>query len=126
MAVKGDPGTTKYGLTLQPTSRLSPEEVLTGRRLASQEALDLMESPHIGADYVDQAGRSYDAMGTPKAYQYFNQRDFLGAIDDHLLKSNDLTVIDLSGATAGQRLVIRAYVAGLGLVQRSKIVFVGD
>jgi hypothetical protein len=107
-------------------SRLTPEEVQTGERLASQTGLQLTESPHIGAEFVDTAGKTYDAMGRPRAYQFFNQTEFLGAIDDHLLKSNNFTVIDLTGASENQVQIIQNYVDGLSKTLRDKIIFVGQ
>lgn len=122
----GDLGSREFRLTLRERSRLSPDEILTGQRLAVQEKLHLVESWHVGAEFVDGSGRSYDAMGRPKAYQHFNRNVFLGAIADHLLKSNDFTVIDLTGATVTQSSIIRDYVAGLDPGMRSKIIFVGE
>jgi hypothetical protein len=47
------------------------------------------ESPHVGAEYVDDLGRSFDALGSPAASAHWNQTQFLRSIDSHLLKSND-------------------------------------
>ena len=87
-----------------------------------QRGLTLSESEHVGAEYIDQFGRTYDAMGTPKASQYWNQDKFLEAIDSHLLKSNDYTVIDLTEFTSGQINVVEVYVKGLSGNLQNKII----
>lgn len=83
-------------------TRLSADELATGQRLEAQLGKSLKESTHLGADYVDDLGRSYDALGgfDPK---FFNDKRFLLQIDKHLRKSNDFTVIDLTGFSQAQR-----------------------
>ena len=116
----------QQGLQLRANSRLDGDEILTGQRLAQQEGLQLTESEHIGAEYVDTAGKSYDAMGTPKAYEYFNQKQFQSAIDDHILKSNHFTAIDLTGASPDQATIIKNYVGTLDKAKQAKVIFVGQ
>ena len=53
--------------------------------------LEFVESEHVGAEYIDNLGRTYDAVGQPGASQFWNEEQFLKSIDDHLLKSNDTT-----------------------------------
>jgi len=83
------------------------------------------ESPHVGAEYVDDLGRSYDALGTPAASAHWNERQFLRSIDSHLLKSNDFTVVDLTGFTRGQVGTVSGYVNSLSTEMQSRIVRIG-
>jgi len=106
--------------------RLSDAEQATaGRLMAQRPDIKLSESPHVGAEYVDQFGRSYDQMGKPAASTYWNERQFLRSIDEHLLKSNDYTVIDLTDFTPAQRQVVSNYVDGLSQVSRDRIIRIG-
>lgn len=95
-------------------TRLDPDELNTGLRLLDEKpdlGLQLSESPHEGAEFVDQFGNTYDAMGKPAAYQNWNPWQFFRSISTHLLKANTFTVIDLTGASAAQAAAIQAYVA---------------
>ena len=58
---------------------------------------------NAGEDFVDSNGVTYDAIGTPNAYQYWNENKFLDALQGHLYrKSADYTVLDLTGASSSQ------------------------
>ena len=83
------------------------------------------ESPHVGAEYVDDLGRSYDALGSPAASAHWNQGQFLRSIDSHLLKSNDFTVVDLTGFTSNQVGVVSSYVDSLSPAAQAQIVRIG-
>jgi RHS repeat-associated protein len=106
-------------------TRLTPEELVTGQRLESQLGKTLRESPHIGAEYVDDLGRSYDALGTPNASKFWSQKKFLASIDGHLLKSNDFTVIDLTGFTPAQIAAVNSHLATLTTAQLARIIRIG-
>jgi hypothetical protein len=106
-------------------TRLSPAEQATAARLQAQTGLKLRESPHRGAEFIDDLGRTYDALGNPKASQFWNEKRFLNSIDNHLLKSNDFTVIDLTGFTQQQFTVVRNYVDGLPQASQAKIIRIG-
>lgn len=54
-----------------------------------------------------------------------NEQEFLNSIDEHLLKSNDFTVIDLTGFTEEQIGTVRAYINNLPAESQSKIISVG-
>jgi len=110
---------------LDDSIRLTPEELATGRYLEQQLGKILHESPHEGAEFIDDLGRTYDALGTPQASQYWNWADFEDSINRHLLKSNDFTVIDVRGFTPDQIATVRAYVDSLPESQRAKIIAVG-
>jgi hypothetical protein len=109
-------------------TRLSPaEQAIAARLKAHPDFADrtFHESPHVGAEYVDDLGRSYDAVGTPEASRYWNERVFLRSIDQHLLKSNDYTVVDLSGFTPDQVAAVRRHLDGLPATEQDKIVRIG-
>jgi hypothetical protein len=67
-------------------------KLATGERLSKQLGIPLKESPHAGAEFVDDLGRTYDALGRPAASKFWNPKAFFKSIDAHLLKSNDLLV----------------------------------
>ena len=105
-------------------TRLSADELATGQRLEAQLGKSLKESIHLGADYVDDLGRSYDALGgfDPK---FFNEKRFLLQIDKHLRKSNDFTVIDLTGFSQAQIDAVRRHLLTLSQEQIKSIIQIG-
>jgi hypothetical protein len=116
IAAEGIPGAT----------RLSEVEQATAQRLLNaQPELKLTESAHEGAEYVDQFGRTYDALGNPKASQFWNEQQFLNQIDKHLLKSNDFTVVDLTGFTDAQITTVKSYINSLPAASQAKIIRIG-
>lgn len=106
------------------SSRLSEAEVDTGEHLAAQTGLHLEESAHIGEEFVDKAGKTYDAMGQPKAYEYWKPSQFMQSIDDHLNKAVDFVAIDLKGASKEQIAAITKYVSGLAKDDQARIKYV--
>jgi hypothetical protein len=66
--------------------------------------------PDPGFDWIDDLGRTFDAMGDGTTSRYFKFDKFKAAIDHHLRKGNTFTVIDMTGYTAEQISVVRAYV----------------
>ena len=114
--------TTSLRLPTPFASRLSPDELATGRRLEAQLGRPLKESPHVGAEFVDDLGRSYDALGTSKASQFWNEKQFVNSIDGHLLKSNNFTVIDLTGFTQAQIAAVKNHLATLTPEQLARII----
>ena len=109
--------------------RLTPAEQATAARLQRHPdftARAFKESEHDGADYIDDRGRSYDAMGSPEASRHWNDGSlFIRAIDNHLRKSTDFTVIDLTGFTAEQIGIVRGYVNSLPDKAQARIVRIG-
>jgi hypothetical protein len=83
-------------------------------------------SDHEGAEFVSAAGRTDDALGTPAAYRFWNEKAFLSSIDRHLRKSNDFTVIDLTGASRAQIDAIRRHVGSLESELQDRILYVGQ
>jgi len=93
-----------------------------GRESFSEKTPDPFSSllPH-----VDDLGRTYDALGRPAASIFWNERQFLNSIDQHLLKSNDFTVIDLTGFAPSQIAAVRRHLATLSPAQLAKIIRIG-
>lgn len=109
-------------------ARLSAAEQATAARLQQLPQFagrTFSESPHVGAEFVDDLGRSYDALGTPAASARWNQGQFLRSIDSHLLKSNDFTVVDLTGFTSDQAGVVSGYLDSLSPASQARIVRIG-
>jgi RHS repeat-associated protein len=107
-------------------TRLSAVEQATASRLLqAQPDLTLNESEDVGADFVDQNGQTYDAMGSPAASQYWNEEQFLDSLDSHLLKANDFTVVDLTGFTGSQISTIANYINSLPAELQAKIIKIG-
>jgi len=105
--------------------RLSPAEQATAARLQAQTGLRLRESPHVGSEYVDDLGRTYDALGDPIASRFWDELQFLRSIDRNILKSNDFTFIDMTGFTQQQIDVVRNHVNGLPQASQAKIMRIG-
>ncbi|MDA8021299.1 MAG: hypothetical protein MPN21_28025 [Thermoanaerobaculia bacterium] len=110
---------------LEKATRLSPAERATGERLQNQLGMTLRESPHVGAEYVDDLGRSYDAVGTPRSSGFLNQKEFTESIREHLDKDNDFTVVDVTGFTEGQIRAVGEYIDSLTVEERAKIRKIG-
>jgi hypothetical protein len=79
----------------------------------------------VGAEVVDEVGRSYDFVGDPRAGRYWNLRQFEASLSDHLLKSNDYTVVDMSGFTEAQKEEVRAFLDRLPGDDRAKVIRIG-
>ncbi len=113
------------GLTVSAGSRLTQAEISTGERLAEQGGLRLFQSGHVGAEFVEATGKTYDAMGGVQAYKYFGSgTDFFKSITRHVNKSVDYVALDLKGASENQIKAIEKFVGGLTKEQQSKIVYV--
>lgn len=110
--------------------RLRPAEQDTLRR--AQEAwpdLGLRGVPdERDGEYVDKNGNTYDQMGNPKTSDHWSpraQQQFEDSIDAHLRKSNDGTIIDLTGFSEESREAIREYVDSLPPTEQVKILRIG-
>lgn len=104
---------------------MSEAEKATGDRLSRKLNEPLYQSEHVGAEYVDEFGRTYDAMGTPEASRFWNAAKFFESIDRHLLKSNDFTVIDLTDFTPGQKAAVGSYLDTLSSAARARVIRIG-
>jgi hypothetical protein len=79
-------------------------------------------------EYVDSQGRTYDQMGDPVASQHWNPKSaqvFYRAIDKHLIKSIDFTVIDLTGFSEQSIADITNYIDSLPATEQAKIIRIG-
>lgn len=125
-ASTGSPVSAPSGLTVSAATRLTASEISTGVRLAEQTGVALRDSPHIGAEFVSAAGKSY-AMGTAAAYageKWGNGSQFFSSILRHVNKSVDYVAIDLAGASRAQIQAIEKYVSTLSKEQQAKILYV--
>ena len=103
-------------------ARLSATEISTGIRFAEQEGIHLSVSSHVGEEFVDAAGKTYDAIGGGKAFEHFGDGSkFLNSLGKHVLKSVDNVIVDLKGASEEQVNTIKNYVGGLKDTQQAKI-----
>ncbi len=110
--------------------RLSESELATLRRV--QEMFPDREfsvSPEErDGEYTDNEGRTYDQMGNPKTSEYWssaNEQRFYDSIDEHLLKSVNFTVIDLTGFSDQSIADITSYVDSLPEAEQAKIIRIG-
>ncbi len=78
-------------------------------------------SDHVGAEVVDDLGRSYDFLGSSAASRYWNEGEFLGSIKTHLRKSNNFTVVDLAGFEQSHARSVRRFVDALSESDRSHL-----
>ena len=109
-------------------SRLSEAEKLTAKRLEDSPGMKSRKfrvSEHEGSEYTDDLGRTYDALGDIRASQYWNEGEFTKSIRSHLLKSNDFTVVDLTGFTDAQIRAVDDYIRSLQGEWQSKIIKIG-
>ena len=110
---------------LKNAMRLSPDELLTGQRLEQLLGKGLRESPHVGAEYIDDLGRAFDALGGLNASKFWNEGKFLNSIRKHLLKSDVTTVIDLTGFTPQQIVAVQKFLGTLSPEELAKIIRIG-
>jgi RHS repeat-associated protein len=109
-------------------TRLSEAEQATLGRLqalSSSKGLTFTESAHVGAEVVDNSGRSYDFLGDPAASAYFSERRFTQSIANHLRKSNDFTVVDLTGFTEAQQGAVSSYLDSLPASEQARLIRIG-
>lgn len=127
----GVPASGQAAKAIPDAIRLDETEQETAARLKAQlgdRLTGLTEDPHIGGDYegiLDGKKVSFDAMGAPGASAHWDEKEFLDAIDDHLLKSNEYTVIDLTGFDSDQITIIEGYVDSLPAGAQLKIIRIG-
>jgi hypothetical protein len=93
----------------RPAERLTAERVATRAEFRGR-AFRALPPPDPGFDWIDDLGRTFDAMGDGTTSQYFNLKKFKASIDHHLRKGNTFTVIDMTGYTIDQISAVRAYV----------------
>jgi hypothetical protein len=82
-------------------------------------------SEHVGSEVTDDLGRTYDSLGSAAASQFWNERKFFGSIMNHVQKSNDFTVIDVTGFASEHRSAVEVFLNGLLDDLESKVVRIG-
>jgi hypothetical protein len=123
--IDGSTPGTPGRLTISTATRLTIAEISTGVRLAEQTGAALVQSEHVGAEFVDAAGKTYDAMGGTKAFEHFGDgKQFLNSIVHHVNKMVDRVAIDLKGASKDQVGAIKDFVKTLTKKQQDKVVYV--
>jgi hypothetical protein len=111
-------------------ARLSDPEAATLTRLQDEfpERGFKASAEERDGEFTDSQGRTYDQMGDPRTSQFWNPRNaqrFYDAIDEHLLKSMDYTVIDLTGFSDQSIADITNYVDSLPEAEQAKIIRIG-
>jgi hypothetical protein len=122
------------GKPISDAARLSPSEQGTaGRMMKQNPKLKLKEYPTDDYDYYDantgnaSTAQKYDQMGDPGASENWRPDTFYKAIKRHTLKSNSITVIDLSYFTEEQAYEIMSYVQNNFTAElQARIVYVFD
>lgn len=109
------------------TNYAKPPERATAERIAARPEFKgrrfrVPPPPDPGFDWIDDLGRTFDAMGDGTTAKHFKFNSFKAAIDHHMLKGNNFTVIDMTGYTTDQISAVRAYVDTL---PAAKIIRVG-
>jgi hypothetical protein len=111
--------------TVANVTRLREAELETGKRLSRKLGVPLKEGSHVGEEFVDPAGKTYDAFGVPAAAMYWNEKEFMNGLQHHLLKSVDFIVIDLTGFSPEQVAVVERHLSTLPPTKLSKIIRIG-
>jgi RHS repeat-associated protein len=100
----------------------SKAEARTAVRLEQTLGIKLTRSRGVG-DWVDRAGRVYDAIGSGLTANRFNAQSFVSQIRDHLRKKGiDRVVLDVRGLNASQIRIVRNYVERLSQDQQRRII----
>ena len=82
----------------------------------------LLRDPSGQADWLDAAGRSYDAVG-PVPPGKFVLRSVTRQIDKHLLKQGlDRVVVDLSARAASERNSVLAFISRLSSAEQTRMI----
>jgi RHS repeat-associated protein len=114
------------GPPIAQAKRLKPAERLTAERLQRARGIKLYESAAEGADFVDELGRTYDAVGGIGASTHWDEKQFLKSLFEHVAhKTNDFTVVDLVGYAQHQIEAVKKYVGGLPPNLQAKIIRLG-
>jgi hypothetical protein len=104
------------------------KEFLSGEVKTAWRLQELLQQPlkrsTIGGDFIAPEGKVYDAMG-PVPDKYFNMKEFANSINDHLLKSEMTTVIDLTGMRPNNIKMVDDYLSTLPPEARAKIIRIG-
>jgi RHS repeat-associated protein len=100
-------------------------EAQVATRLESQLGRRLSRDLSGAADWVDDIGRTYDAVG-PIPSQHFNLQSVTNSIGGHLNKQGlNKVVVDLSGLSSSQASQVSRYISNLPSSQANKIMILG-
>jgi hypothetical protein len=115
-----DEETQRRQLGIDPaTQRYRPLEERAALRLEYRVG-PLRRDPTGTCDWMDEQGRTYDAVGPVPAGR-LNIPAFLRQITRHLLKQGlDTVVIDLTGFTAAERRAVFTHLRGLRPTERTR------
>jgi len=112
-------------LGLDPATGFNPLEGAAGVRFEQATGIGLHRSTDVAFDWVDDLGRTYDAVG-PAPAQYFDPISFNRAVDTHIGKKGlNTVVVDVTGLRAGQIAAVRQHVASLPSADQARIVGLG-
>jgi hypothetical protein len=100
---------SSFASNARPAERATAERIVTRPEFKGR-TFRVPPPPDPGFDWVDDLGRTFDAMGDGTTSKYFRLDKFKAAIDHHLRKGNTFTVIDMTGYTADQISAVRTYV----------------
>ena len=100
-------------------------EAQVGTRLESQIGRRLSRDLSGAADWVDDLGRTFDAVG-PIPSKHFNLQSVTKSISSHLNKQGlDKVVVDLRGLSSSQAAQVSRYISNLPSSQSSRIIVLG-
>jgi len=101
-------------------------EAATKSRAEQYLNRSLSQSRHVGFDYVDDLGRTYDQMGNAAMIPYWNTQraQFFNQINRHVQKA-DFTIIDLTGFPANIKEDVANHILSLPQPLFDKIVPIG-
>jgi RHS repeat-associated protein len=100
-------------------------EAQVATRLESQLGRRLSRDLSGAADWVDDLGRTFDAVG-PIPSQHFNLQSVTNSIGSHLNKQGlNKVVVDLSGLSSSQASQVSRYISNLPSSQANKIMILG-
>jgi hypothetical protein len=113
-------------LGLNPaTNQFNAGEAATALRLEAHLNRRLTRDPSGDADWIDSAGRTYDAVG-PVPDQHFDAAAFSASVGRHLRQQGlDYVVVDATGMNAGNITQIDRYLQSLPADQARRIIRLG-
>jgi len=121
----GDPTPRERTLGTDPKNRQFRQAEADAARRLEEGVGPLKRDPTGAGDWIDEAGRVYDAVG-PIPDAYFDLQQVARSIRGHLLKHGvDTIVVDVTGLTASKAARIRSFISGLDAGSRSRIIVQG-
>jgi hypothetical protein len=99
-----------------PKKGFNPLEASAGRRLDEKIGRRLSRDPTGDFDWIDSAGKTYDAVGPVPAGR-FDAVSFNRAIDKHMVKQGlDIVVVDMTGLSPAEQALVRGHIASLSRI----------